>query len=308
MGNSESAPEQPEPQQAPAPAPAPPPPVAPAAQQQQQFAMVSVRRPPGTGPGDTVRIPHGGQMFDVKAPAGVAPGGVFQVQLPVSQSPAPLAPAGYPGAPAAGGGGIYSGTGAAYPGLQSAAAAAPQSAAARARMPQSDVLSAVAPPPAPTATVRSQKLQMSLALVAGSVKLEGGTLACTLDLGVPARLAAWQGVPLTPKGAQPPLPAELGALAAAGAPGEAQELQPGESCAVSVELDTEAIGNLRAEAAGQQLCPVVLCLEATEPPPPDGVTVRALIVWLDYAGSGGGSDSPLQVRAQHIFTSTGQGA
>jgi hypothetical protein len=191
MGNSESAPEQPEPQQAPAPAPAPPPPVAPAT----QFAMVSVRCPPGTGPGDTVRIPHGGQMFDVKAPAGVAPGGVFQVQLPVSQSPAPQAPAGYPGAPAAGGGGIYSGTGAAYPGLQSAAAAAPQSAAARARMPQSDVLSAVAPPPAPTATVRSQKLQMSLALVAGSVKLEGGTLACTLDLGVPDASPHGRGCP-----------------------------------------------------------------------------------------------------------------
>ena len=62
---------------------------------------------------------------------------------------------------------------------------------------------------------------------------------------------------------------------------------------------------LRAEA-NAQLCPVVLCLEANEEQPVDaGVTVRALIVWMKFAGDGGRA---LEVAAQCIYTSTGQGA
>jgi hypothetical protein len=254
--------------------------------------MVSVRCPAGTGPGDTVRIPHGGQLFDVKVPAGAAPDSIFQVQVPVPQNASPQATAG----------GIYSGTGAAYPGMQAAAAAAPQSAAARAQM---NVLNAVAPAPAPSTTVRSQKLQMSLALVAGSVSLDGTTLSCTLKLGVSARLAAWHGIPRTPQGSKPPGPADLATLATMGASGKPLQLPAGNARSVVIELDGGAMDTLRA-TADAQLCPVVLCLEASDAQPAaTGMSVRALIVWLGFAGDGRGA---LEVVAQYIYTSTGQGA
>ena len=255
--------------------------------------MVSVRCPAGTGPGDTVRIPHGGQLFDVKVPAGAMPDSVFQVQLPLPQNVSPQPTAG----------GIYSGTGAAYPGLQAAAAASPQSAAARAQM---NVLNAVAPAPAPSTTVRSQKLQMSMALVAGSVSLDGNTLSCTLKLGVSARLAVWHGIPRTPQGSKPPGPADLPTLATSGASsGKPLEFPAGDARSVVVELDGGAMDTLLA-TADAQLCPVVLCLEASdEQPAATGVTVRALIVWLGFAGNG---SRALGVVAQYIYTSTGQGA
>ena len=238
-------------------------------------------------------------MFDVKVPASATPESVFQVQLPVHQTPSPQSTTSGQGA----GGGIYSGTGGAYPGLQAAAAAAPQSAAARAR---TNVLDAVAPPPAPSTSVRSQKLQMSMALIAGSVKLDGSTLSCTLDLRVPARLAAWHGIPITPQGSQPPGPAELSALATAGAAlDEGMSLAAGDVRSVVVNLDGGAMDTLRAQA-NAQLCRVVLCLEASEEQPAAAeVTVRALIVWLRFAGDSGRA---LEVAAQCIYTSTGQGA
>lgn len=286
MGASESQPA-PDPVQPP---PAQHPPAGPTPSANPgQLVTVSVRCPPGVGPGDTVRIPSGGQQFDVKVPAGITPNSVFQVQLP-GQQPA-----------AAPGGDVYSG-GAQYPGLQSAASVAPQARAPR----QPDVLDVHAPPPAPTAKVQSEKLDMALALQADSVRLEGSTLSLRVTLGVPARLTAWQGVQFASNGVPPPPPGELGAVATAGqVPGAARELPAGAAaCKVEVVLDLDAISKLRSEAP--QLCSVVICLEAieggggSEAPVPAGVTVRALMVWLDP------ENSSCRVRAQHIFTSAGQ--
>jgi hypothetical protein len=82
-------------------------------------------------------------------------------------------------------------------------------------------------------------------------------------------------------------------------------LAAGDVRPVVVNLDGSAMDTLRAEA-NACVCPVVLCLQASEEQPAAAaVTVRALMVWLRFAGDGG---RVLEVAAQCIYTSTGQGA
>jgi hypothetical protein len=309
MGNAESAPEPP----APVPAPAPPAPPQHGDGGRggggEDMLTLSVTCPPGSAPGQTVRLQYEGQLLEVVVPPGVSPGQSFQFRTAAPAPPPASPPTVSP---------YSTGGGSAYPGLQGGYGGG-----------------MAAPPAAPTSLKQAQKLEVGLVIHRGSVRLQcsdgggdGGTvaaLAMEIDCKMPSRLSVWQAVQrdkvsrATAPATHPPatgagqgLRSRLQAAALEGLGGELElGAGRGQQCVVRLPRLGAAVRGSEGDG-GRRACALVLCLEAADGYASTSATdVQAVVCWCDVqaaaaAAAGGGDGWQLAVVRRQLLTGAGQ--